>query len=61
MYLFLRGEGREKESDKNIHVWLPLMHPPLGTWPTTQAWALYWELNRQPFGSQAGAQSTEPH
>ena len=20
-----------------------------------------WELNRQPFGSQAGAQSTEPH
>ena len=31
-----RREGRER----NINVWLPLMHPLLGTWPTTQAWAL---------------------
>ena len=35
--------------------------PPLGTWPATQACALDWELNRQPFGLQAGTQSTEPH
>ena len=41
IYLFLeRGEGREKEREINIRVWLPLMHPLLGTWPATQAYAL---------------------
>ena len=36
MYLFLeRGEGREKV-ERNINVWLPVKHPPLGTWPATQ-------------------------
>ena len=41
IYLFLeRGEGREKESEGNINVWLPLTCPPLGTWPATQACAL---------------------
>ena len=40
-YLFLeRGEGREKERERNINVWLPLACPLLGTWPTTQAYAL---------------------
>ena len=40
-YLFLdRGEGREKERDRNINVWLPLACPLLGAWPTTQACAL---------------------
>ena len=39
--LFLEGgEKREKESTKNINVWLPLTCPALGTWPTTQACAL---------------------
>ena len=37
-YLFLqRGEGRKKEGERNINVWLPLARPLLGTWPTTQA------------------------
>ena len=41
IYLFLeRGEGREKERERNINVWLPLTHPPLGTWPETQACVL---------------------
>ena len=41
IYLFLeRGEVKEKEREKNINVWLPLMWPLLGTWPTTQACAL---------------------
>ena len=41
IYLFLeRGEGKEKEKERNINVWLSLAHPPLGTWPTTQACAL---------------------
>ena len=39
-YLLLeRGEGRE-ERERNIDVWLTLVHPLLGTWPTTQAYAL---------------------
>ena len=41
IYLFLeREEGKEKEREKNINVWLPLMRPLPGTWPTTQACAL---------------------
>ena len=54
-YLFIFRE--EEERERNINVWLPLTHPLQGTWPTTQAW----ELNQQPFGSQVGFQSTEPH
>ena len=39
IYLFLdRVEGKERE--RNINVWLPLMHPLLGLWPATQACAL---------------------
>ena len=41
-------------------MWLPLVHPLLGTWPTAQAFP-EWESNRRPLGSQAGARSTEPH
>ena len=41
IYLFLeREEGREKERERNVNVWLPLTWPPLGTWPATQACAL---------------------
>ena len=41
IYLFLeRGEEREEERERNIHVWLPLMCPLLGTRSTTQACAL---------------------
>ena len=37
--LFLFRE-REKERERNINVWLPLVHPLLGTWPETQVHAL---------------------
>ena len=41
IYLFLESrEGREKERERNINVWLPLVHPLLGTWVATQACAL---------------------
>ena len=33
-----REEGRKRE--RNINVWLPLVRPLLGTWPTTQACVL---------------------
>ena len=42
-YLFIFteiGEGREKERERDIIVWLPLVCPLLGTWPATQACAL---------------------
>ena len=39
--LFLeRWEGREKERERNINVWVPLACPLLGTWLTTQSCAL---------------------
>ena len=34
-----REREGEREGEK-LNVWLPLMCPQLGTWPTTQAWAL---------------------
>ena len=38
IYLLLeRVEGREKERERNISVWLPFMWPLLGNWPATQA------------------------
>ena len=41
IYLFLeRGEGREKVTERNINVWLPLVCPLLGTWAATQVCAL---------------------
>ena len=40
LFCFLGGEGKEKERERNINVWLPLAHPQLGTWPTTQACAM---------------------
>ena len=41
-YLFIydRGEGREKERERKINVWLPLMCPPLGSWPAAQVCVL---------------------
>ena len=58
MYLFLeRVEGKEKERERNIHVWFPLVHPLLVTWACNPGMCPDWE----PFDSQSGIQSTEPH
>ena len=66
IYFLERGEGREKEKERNINVreihqsvashTCPAGGPSCdpGRWPD-------WELNWQPFGSQAGAQSSEPY
>ena len=41
IYLFLeRGEGKEKERERNISMWLPFTHLLPGPWPATQACAL---------------------
>ena len=40
-FIFIfRESGREGERERNINVWLPLVHPLLGTWRTTQKCAL---------------------
>ena len=39
LFIF-RGVRREKERERNIRMWLPLVGPLLGTWPATQACAL---------------------
>ena len=39
LFIF-RERGREGERERNINVWLPPTHPPLGTQPETQARAL---------------------
>ena len=55
-----RGEGREKEWERNINVQLSLACPPWG--PGLQPRHVPdWESNRRPFGSHASTQSTEPH
>ena len=62
IYLFLhRGEGRKKERERNINVWLPLMCPPTRDLARTPGMCPDCESNWRPFGSQACAQSTDPH
>ena len=36
--------------ERNINVWLPLVCPPLGTWPATQACALTGNRTSDPLG-----------
>ena len=43
------------------NVWLPLICPLLGTWPSAQAYALTGNRTSDPLRSQADAQPTEPH
>ena len=40
IYFYRKGEGREKERERHINAWLPLMCLLLGTWPTGVACAL---------------------
>ena len=61
---FLEGKGgRKREGNIDVqekHQLVASHTPPAGTQPATQAHA-DWESNWQPFGLQAGIQSTEPH
>ena len=61
IYLFLdRGEGREKEGEKHPCV-VASRAPPTGHLARNPDTCPDWESNQRPFGSQASAQSTEPH
>ena len=60
--LMFRWRGREeKERERNINMWEPLKSPLLGNMAHNPGICPDWESNQQPFGSQASAQSTEPH
>ena len=62
IYLFLeRREGREKERERQINVWLPLMCLPTGNLACQPGMCPDWDSNQQTFGSKAGTQLTEPH
>ena len=61
IYLFSeRGEGRQKERERNINVWLPLVCAPFwgpGPQPSHMPWL---GIKLVTLGLQAGTQSTEP-
>ena len=60
-YLFLE-RGREGERDGEKHQRVVASRGPLtGDLARNPGMCPDWELNLPPFGSQAGAQSTEPH
>ena len=62
-YLFIfRERGREGERGGKKHQCVVASHtPPTGDLASNPGVFSHWELNQQPFGSQALAQSTEPH
>ena len=62
IYLFSeRGEGRQKERERNINVWLHLTCPPTGDLACKPGMCPERDSNQQPFSLQASTQSTEPH
>ena len=61
IHLFLE-RGREGEREGGKYECVVACHLPLtGDLAHNPGMCPDWESNRQPFGSQAGAESTEPH
>ena len=61
-YFFIfREKGGEKEGEKQIHGPVASPTPPTGDPASNPGMCPDWESNQRPFGSQAGAQPTEPH
>ena len=60
LFIYFLQRGREKERERNICVWLPLVHP-IGDLVCNPGKCPDQESNQRPFGSHASAQSTEPH
>ena len=55
-----RGEGREKERERNIS-WLPLIHALTGGQTCNPGTCPDWALNQRPFALREDTQPTEPH
>ena len=60
IYFLERGKEGEREGEKHQCVVASRM-PPIGDLACNPGMCPDWESNQQPFGSQAGTQSTEPH
>ena len=61
-FVLERGEGRENERERNINQCVALSCiTPTGDLAHNPGICPGWEWNWRPFGSQASAQSTEPH
>ena len=62
-YLFtFRERGKEGEREGEKHQCVAAFHtPPTGALAHNPGMCPNWESNQQPFGLQAGTQSTEPH
>ena len=59
LFIFREGKGRRKEEK---HQCVVASHAsPTGDLAHNPGMCPHWESNQQPFGSQAGTQSTEPH
>ena len=62
IYLSLETRGREGEREGEKHQCvLASCVPPTGNLARNPGMCSDWELIRQPFASQSGTQSTEPH
>ena len=62
IYLFIFRERREGEREGEKHQCMGASHmPPTGDLAHNPGMCPDWESNQWPFGSQASAQSTEPH
>ena len=62
IYLFLdKGGEREKERESKKSALVASRMPPAADLARNPDMCPDWELNHQPFGSQASAQSAEPH
>ena len=48
LFVFIERGGEREREERNINVWLLLVSPLLGTWPTTQAYALMPWLGIEP-------------
>ena len=62
LFVSFRDRGREGEGKGEKHQCVVASHAPTtGDLACNPGMCPDWELNQRPFGSQAGAQSTEPH
>ena len=59
--LIFRETGKEGEREGEKHQLIASLASPTGDLAHNPSMCPDWELNRQTFGLQAGAQSTEPH
>ena len=62
LFIYFREGGRESEKEGEKHQCVVASYmPPTGDLAGNSGMCPDWESNQQPFGLQAGTQSTEPH